>query len=363
MEGLIDSLLIDLFLIQSPANATDAIKTEVSVSKKKCFLHGACTFRVRYADPRETGDRPETQPTMLHSRLLRYLDEVARSGSIRGAGEKLHIAPSAINKHLLLLEEEIGEPLFERLPRGLRPTPAGEILLAHVRRTILEYRQVEAEIRDLKTLQKGEVIIATVTGLASGIASTAAASFCAHHPHIKISIRAMSGREILDALVSGEADVGLGFNLAASPQLEVLWEMDTRLGAVIAPNHALARMESIPLAYCTSYPLIFADQSMLMHGIVADTFVEAGISVEPAFRTNSIETMKRLAASSESIAFLSKFDIAEEHRQEILTYRQIRDRVFSRNVLSLVRREKVGHGLASLLLAEEIMGVLGAMSG
>ncbi|MDI7066543.1 LysR family transcriptional regulator, partial [Klebsiella pneumoniae] len=105
---------------------------------------------------------------MLHSRLLRYLDEVARSGSIRGAGEKLHIAPSAINKHLLLLEEEIGEPLFERLPRGLRPTPAGEILLAHVRRTILEYRQVEAEIRDLKTLQKGEVIIATVTGLASG---------------------------------------------------------------------------------------------------------------------------------------------------------------------------------------------------
>jgi DNA-binding transcriptional LysR family regulator len=173
----------------------------------------------------------------------------------------------------------------------------------------------------------------------------------------------MSGREILDALVSGEADVGLGFNLAASPQLEVLWEMDTRLGAVIAPNHALARMESIPLAYCTSYPLIFADQSMLMHGIVADTFVEAGISVEPAFRTNSIETMKRLAASSESIAFLSKFDIAEEYRQEILTYRQIRDRVFSRNVLSLVRREKVGHGLASLLLAEEIMGVLGAMSG
>jgi len=125
----------------------------------------------------------------------------------------------------------------------------------------------------------------------------------------------------------------------------------------------LARMESIPLAYCTSYPLIFADQSMLMHGIVADTFVEAGISVEPAFRTNSIETMKRLAASSESIAFLSKFDIAEEYRQEILTYRQIRDRVFSRNVLSLVRREKVGHGLASLLLAEEIMGVLGAMSG
>ncbi|MFT4063678.1 LysR family transcriptional regulator [Paraburkholderia sp.] len=300
---------------------------------------------------------------MLHSRLLRYIDEVARCGSIRAAGERLHVAPSAINKHVLLLEEDIGEPLFERLPRGLRPTPAGEILLAHVRRTMAEYRQVEAEIRDLKALEKGEVIIATVTGLASGIASTAAVNFCALHPHIKISIRVMFVREILQALVSGEADLGLGFNLPPSPQLESVWEMDTSLGAVISPQHALARMESIPLAYCTSYPLIFADRSMLIHGIVADTFAEAGLSVEPAFRTNSIETMKHLAAASESIAFLSKFDIADEYRNEVLTYRQIRDRAFSKNVLSLVRREKHGRGLASLLLAEEIMSVLGAISG
>lgn len=304
---------------------------------------------------------------MLHSRLLRYIDEVARCGSIRAAGEKLHVAPSAISKHVLLLEEEIGEPLFERLPRGLRPTPAGEILLGHVRRTMLEYHQVEAEIRDLKTLQRGEVIIATMTGLASGIASTAAVNFFAHHPHIKISIRGMSVRDILDAVLSGEADLGLGFNLPPLPQLESLWEMDTRLGAVISPKHALARMESIPLAHCTSYPLIFADRSMLIHGIVADTFAEAGLIVEPAFQTNSIETMKRLAAASEGIAFLSKFDIAEEYRQEVLTYRQIRDRAFSKNVLSLVRREKHGRGhgsgLASLLLAEEIMSVLGAISG
>ncbi|MES2259720.1 MAG: LysR family transcriptional regulator [Pseudomonadota bacterium] len=300
---------------------------------------------------------------MLHSRLLRYIDEVARCGSIRAAGEKLHVAPSAINKHVLQLEEELGEPLFERLPRGMRPTPAGEILLAHLRKTMLEYRQVEAEIRDLKTLQTGEVIIATMTGLASGIVSSAAVNFCARYPQMKISIRVMSMRDIVDAVAGGDADLGLGFNLPPSPQLECLWEMDTSLGAVISPNHALARMESIPLAYCTAYPLIFADRSMLIHGIIADTFAEAGLSVEPAFQTNSIETMKRLAAASESIAFLSKFDIAEEYRQEVLTYRQIRDRAFSKNVLSLVRREKHGRGLASLLFAEDIMGVLGAMGG
>ena len=297
---------------------------------------------------------------MLHSRVLRYIDEVARLGSIRAAGERLNVAPSAINKHVLQLEEAIGEPLFERLPRGLRLTPAGEILLAHVRRTIKEYSQVEAEIRDIKTLQSGEVIIATMNGLAGGIVPKAAASFCARHPRLKISIRVMFVRDIVQAVIDGEADLGLAFNLPAMPQLETLWKIDTRLGAVVSPEHPLASMETLPLSFCEPYPLIFADKSMLIHGIVAEAFMEAGLSVEPAFLTNSIEAMKCLAASGDGIAFLSKFDIAEEQRNGLLTYVQIRDRTFGKNVLSLVQREKRGRALAASMVADEIMRALRA---
>ena len=298
---------------------------------------------------------------MLHSRVLRYIDEVARCGSIRAAGERLNVASSAINKHVLLLEEAIGEPLFERLPRGLRPTPAGDVLIAHVRRTMKEYSQVEAEIRDLKALQGGEVIVATMNGLAGGIVPKAAANFCARHPRIRISIRVMFIRDIVQAVVDGEADLGFAFNLPATPQLESLWKMDTRLGAVVSPEHPLARMDSVPLAHCTSYPLIFADRSMLIHGIVADAFAEAGLAVEPAFLTNSIEAMKCLATAGDGVAFLSKFDIAEEYRNGVLTYRPIRDRTFGKNVLSLVHREKRGRGLVAAMFAEEIMRALRAM--
>ncbi|MCC6250404.1 MAG: LysR family transcriptional regulator [Rubrivivax sp.] len=298
---------------------------------------------------------------MLHSRLLRYIDEVARCGSIRAAGERLRVAPSAINKHVLELEEQIGEPLFERLPRGLRPTPAGEALIAHVRWTLKEYHRVEAEIRGLGALDSGEVIVATMNGLASGIVPKAVVNFGARHPRIRISMRVMFSHDILRAVIDGEADLGLGFNLPPSPQLESLWEMDTSLGAVISPRHTLAMMESIPLAHCVSYPLIFADRSMLIHGTVAGAFVEAGLTVEPAYLTNSIETMKCLAAAGDGIAFLSKFDIAEELRSGSLTYRPIAGGAFSRNVLTLLRRARSGAGLAGTLLAEEIKGTLGTM--
>ncbi|GMV46320.1 MAG: LysR family transcriptional regulator [Pseudomonadota bacterium] len=298
---------------------------------------------------------------MLHSRLLRYLDEVARCGSIRAAGDKLHVAPSAINKHLLQLEQAIGEPLFERLPRGLRLTPAGEILIAHARRTMMEFRQVEAEIRERRTLPSGEVVIATMSGLASSIVPKAAAGFSARYPHIRIAIRVLLASEILRALVDGEADLGLGFNLPPSPALESLWEVDTSFGAILAPTHTLAGMESVSLADCASFPLVFADRSMLIHGIVAEGFAGAGIRVEPTFRTGSIEAMKRLAAIGENVAFLSRFDIAEEYHAGVLTFRKIRDAAFRTNTLALVRRAKHGRGLAGTRLAEEVIGVLDAM--
>jgi len=55
---------------------------------------------------------------MNHLRFLRYADEVARAGSIRQAAERLHVAPSAVNRRIQDIEEELGTPIFERLPRG-----------------------------------------------------------------------------------------------------------------------------------------------------------------------------------------------------------------------------------------------------
>lgn len=294
---------------------------------------------------------------MLHARLLHYIDEVARLGSIRAAGARLHVAPSAINRQILLLETELGQPLFERLPRGVRPTPAGEALLAHIRHTLRHYRETVADIRDLHALGAGEVVVATMTGPASGGVATAAAAFQARHPRVRISVRTMTAPDIQRAVEDSEADLGLGFNIPASTRLEVCWQANARLGAVFAPNHPLAQMDTIPLAQCTSYPLIFADRSMMLHGIVADAFTSIELDVEPAFHTNSIEAMKRLAAAGEAIAFLSMFDVTEELRDGRLAFRPIRD-AFRTNALSLVRRAKHNHGPAGLLLADEIVAAL-----
>src|SRR6202044_898273 len=79
--------------------------------------------------------RSRTDP-MLHSRLLRNLDEVSPLGTNRKAAVRLTIASSAINRQILALETELGAPIFDRMRRRLRLTATGEVLIAHVRDTL-----------------------------------------------------------------------------------------------------------------------------------------------------------------------------------------------------------------------------------
>ena len=87
---------------------------------------------------------------------------------------------------------------------------------------------------------------------------------------------------------------------------------------------------------------------------VSRALSDTGLVAEPTFVTNSIEAMKSLAALSDGIAFLSKFDVAEEQHNGTLSYISIRDGTFGKNVLSLVQREKRGRAIAATIFAEDL---------
>ena len=84
----------------------------------------------------------------MHARVLRYLDEVVRRGSIRKAAEHLHVAPTAVNRQILDLEAELGAPLFDRIHNRLRLTPLGEMVLTHVRSTLREHAALRERIAE-----------------------------------------------------------------------------------------------------------------------------------------------------------------------------------------------------------------------
>src|SRR5256885_16951677 len=87
--------------------------------------------------------------SMRHLRFLRYVDEVARAGSIRRAAEQLHVTASAVNRRGMDLEQGLGAPLFERRPRGVRLTAAGELFVRYIREQTRDVERMKSQIDDL----------------------------------------------------------------------------------------------------------------------------------------------------------------------------------------------------------------------
>lgn len=292
---------------------------------------------------------------MLHSRLLTYLDEVVRSGSVRKAAERLNVSPTAVNRQILLLEQEIGTPLFQRLPRGMRLTAAGEVLIEHIRQTLKGYRLASARIADMKQAGGGDISLVTMNGLASGVVAGSIRAYRSLRPRIRVSCSTLFINDIVKAVADGDADLGFGYNLPRNPNLTVMHSWDAPLGAVVAPQHPLAARTRVRAADCAGFPLIFADQGMIMHAAMRDLFIRADIAVQPSFHSNSIELMKKLATADDAIAFLSPFDVVEEVRNHQLVHLSLTDRLVASNTLMLVCRKKRTLETASLLFIDVII--------
>jgi len=255
---------------------------------------------------------------MLHNRLLIYLDEVVRCGSIRAASRKLNVASSAINRQILALEQDLGTPIFERLPRRLRLTAVGELLIDHVRNTLRGQQQMNIRIADLTGLRWGQVTVATVGTVAAEILPTVIQTFRRDYAKCTIDVRMVG--DVLSHIQGDDVDVGIGFDLAAPPGIRTVFDIPVTLGAVMAPGHALATRSHLSLAACVGFPLILPSPAMSMRPILDRAFQNFGDSVQATVITNSVELMKQSVTRDQGIAFLTEMNVHDERARGELVF-------------------------------------------
>jgi DNA-binding transcriptional LysR family regulator len=299
---------------------------------------------------------------MLHSRLLQYLDEVSRLGSIRKAASRLNVASSAVNRQILALENELGAPIFERMPRRLRLTSTGEILIAHVRETLKGHQRVEAQIEALKGLARGEVTIATMNGLAAGPLPRFLSSILDRHPRVHVRVRVLPLDQMSNAVLTGEADLALTYNPPSSPGLRIVASHDLTLGAVVSSRHPLARRHPLRLAECAEFPLAIADHSMTIRPVVELAFTRANIPLHPTIETNSIEFMKKMARSGQAITFLNAVDIGEDVEAGDIRHLPVEEFAADPIALKLLVRARGGLETFPSLIVEEMRKAMPGLS-
>ena len=285
---------------------------------------------------------------------LRYVDQVARSGSIQRAAKEMNIAASAINRQILLLERDLGVTLFDRVARGMRLTSAGDTVVTLARRWRTDERRADADLKRLLGINQGHVRLIAMDSHANGFLPRVVQVIAEKHPRISLEIQIASTDEAQAALLGGEADLVTAFNLPPHRDLHVIWRRELPLGCVVAPKHVLAKHKTISMQEIVAHPIALQHKMLAIrryldarHGWL---FVEGQSMVE----TNSLQLVKLLAASGRYVALTSQLDAAPEIVAGTLKFIPVRDKGAEPQTISLAIDGRMPLTKIAKIVADEL---------
>ncbi|WP_343597988.1 LysR family transcriptional regulator [Acinetobacter sp.] len=228
---------------------------------------------------------------ILQETSLRYFLEVVRCGSIAEASVKLNVASSAISRQIAHLESNLNVLLFERKTRGMKPTSAGEILAAYALKLQLDSERVYNEINALKGLDKGNIKISCSTGFSLDFLPTVIAKFQNDYSGIQVLLHADSGKNVIQQLKDGVADIGVTFNHVPQSDISVLHRLNAPIYLIVPPQHELAERKSVSLPILSTIRLALPPKGIVLRDVFDVRCSHQGGVIEPIFNSNAMSAI------------------------------------------------------------------------
>jgi DNA-binding transcriptional LysR family regulator len=237
----------------------------------------------------------------MHGIALRYFLEVARTGSISGASERLHVAISAISRQITKLEDSVGVALFERRPRGMVLSDAGQVLAAYARRTILEADRVLSEIGNQDALTHSMVRIASPEGFSLAFLPMAIASFRECYPGVRFRLQVGSPIEATQRVRDGDTDLALTLSLTPEKNVKVEHSERSPIYALMSADHPLATRSEVTLSDLIPYQLSLQEEGTTNRQLFDICSGAEGLEFEPVFVSNNIAALYLFSKQSGAI--------------------------------------------------------------
>jgi DNA-binding transcriptional LysR family regulator len=240
-----------------------------------------------------------------HMRLIVALEDHAK---VSAAAQVLNISQPAASRLVAEMEDILGVELCERLPRGIALTPAGQALARRARTVLLEMREADREIADLKSGKGGTVSIGAVTAPAIELAVPAIRRVRARHPRIEINIEVEPSNVLARGLLASRHD----FMLARIPD-----DLNPRLFEsrvigiekaclIVRRGHPLLDRATVPIDSLAAYDWVFQPGGTLLRRTIESLFLARNAALpERILNTSSLLLALVMVAQSDAITPLS----------------------------------------------------------
>lgn len=252
---------------------------------------------------------------MKHLRSLTAVAEVARSGSIRRAAERLNLTPSALTRQIQDIEYELGTPIFERLAQGMRLNAAGELLVRHIRDQAADLDRVRSQIADLSGVRRGHVALACSQAFVTRMIPEEVETYRAQFPQVAFTVQVRDHAQAVAALVSFEADLALVLQPPPSAELHALYAGRQSLCVLMRASHPLAAQDGpVRLRDCLAHALALPDRSLAIRHHIEQALARRGVEMRATVESGSLEFLRNVVLREDVVSFQVPSGIPDDRR-------------------------------------------------
>ena len=259
----------------------------------------------------------------INYELYKHFCEVAKTGNVTRAAEKLFVSQSAVSQAIKQLEDRLGCKLFNRNTRGVQLTAEGKILYSYISNAITLIENAQEKLSKMKNLRDGEIIIGASDTACSLFLLPFLEKFSAEYPEIHISVINRTTKELLALLKNGTVDISLvSLPVEDDVMLEITPVMRIQDCFVAGAKYAYLADSAIHLRDLRKYPILMLDKSSNCRRHIDIFLASHEIEIKPTIELESLSLLSEFAKTGLGIAATIREDVQEMlHRHELYELR------------------------------------------
>lgn len=238
----------------------------------------------------------------MDSRQLQLILAIADTGTFSKAAIKLGIAQPSLSQAVAKLEKEIGRPLFDRLPRRAVPTVAGELLLSHARRALLEISEAQRRLAESDAQPSGPLSIGVIPTIAPFLLPELIVRFTRRFPSVQFKLTEETTPRLMAAVESGELDMAIMSSATETAAVHLEMIATENLLLLLPKKHRLARRPRIAHVDIQAEPFILLHEVHCLAGQVAHVCKFGRSSPHVVSRNANLHTIAAMVAAGLGIS-------------------------------------------------------------
>lgn len=282
----------------------------------------------------------------------------ADCGSFSRAADLLNVAQPSLSNRIQSLEREVGQPMFERMGRGVKLTDSGRAFLPYAQRVLRTLNDGLMVLEGTREGTAGQLSIGTAPAVGTYVLPRLLKVYCDNHEGVDVLVRTGHSDEVLQMVL--DDDVQVGFSRPINhPDVRTIVLYEDELVLVVSSNHRYAKRGAVKVDDLADESLILFDRDSGYYGLILGLFRDLGVVPHQQMQLDSIEATKKMVEANLGIALLPEVSVEREIKLGTLNKVHIEASYPVRREIALMyRRSKPQSGPMSAFL-----DLLGQMYG